>query len=220
LQKLGGVPTPVNFRLPAGERRYVLEDSGATLALFESATAPAVLEAAGGRRLPLVFVGADAPAGTIAFEALEGGGGLGAAPPGEGDLSLILYTSGTTGRPKGVPRTHKNHYAGALAHALQCVYTWGERTLGVMPLYHTMGIHALTSMAVINGCFVCQPEWSSAGALRLIPQERLTALDLLPTLFWELTHAPELTRTDVSSVRKLAYAGAPMPAPLTGACAE
>ena len=220
LQKLGGVPTPVNFRLPAGELRYVLEDSGATLALFESATAPAVLEAAGGRRLPLVFVGADAPAGTIAFEALEGGGGLGAAPPGEGDLSLILYTSGTTGRPKGVPRTHKNHYAGALAHALQCGYTWGERTLGVMPLYHTMGIHSLTSMAAVNGCFVCQPDWSPAGALALIARERLTALYLIPTLFYELVHAGELAQADVTSVRKLAYAGAPMLVPLTEACAK
>jgi 2-furoate---CoA ligase len=89
-----------------------------------------------------------------------------------------------------------------------------------MPLYHTMGIHALTSMAAINGCFVCQPEWSSAGTLQLIAEERLTALYLIPTLFWELTHAPELARTDVASVRKLAYAGAPMLAPLTEACAK
>ena len=140
--------------------------------------------------------------------------------PQESDLSLILYTSGTTGRPKGVPRTHKNHYAGALAHVIQCGYTWGERTLGVMPLYHTMGIHALTSMAAINGCFVCQPEWSTTQALELIARERLTALYLIPTLFWELTHAPELARSDVSSVRKLAYAGAPMLAPLTEACAK
>ena len=140
--------------------------------------------------------------------------------PTENNLSLILYTSGTTGRPKGVPRTHRNHYAGALAHVIQCGYTWGERTLGVMPLYHTMGIHALTSMAAVNGCFVCQPDWSSTGALGLIADERLTALYLIPTLFWELTHAPELARSDVSSVRKLAYAGAPMLAPLAEACAK
>jgi 2-furoate---CoA ligase len=138
--------------------------------------------------------------------------------PSESDLSLILYTSGTTGRPKGVPRTHRNHYAGAVAHVVQCGYAWGERTLGVMPLYHTMGIHALTSMALVGGCFVCQPEWSAAGALRLIAAERLTALYLIPTLYWDLVHAPELAQTDVASVRKLAYAGAPMPAPLTEAC--
>jgi 2-furoate---CoA ligase len=141
-------------------------------------------------------------------------------PAAEGDLSLILYTSGTTGRPKGVPRTHKNHYAGAMAHVIQCGYTWGERTLGVMPLYHTMGIHALTSMAAVNGCFVCQADWSSAEALRLIADEHVTALYLIPTLFWDLVHAPELARTDVSTVRKLAYAGAPMPASLTVACAK
>ncbi|HZO42690.1 MAG TPA: AMP-binding protein, partial [Methylomirabilota bacterium] len=103
---------------------------------------------------------------------------------------------------------------------IQCGYTWGERTLGAMPLYHTMGIHTLTSMAAINGCFVCQPEWSTTQALELIARERLTALYLIPTLFWELTHAPELARSDVSSVRKLAYAGAPMLAPLTEACAK
>jgi 2-furoate---CoA ligase len=228
LQKLGAVAVPVNFRLAANELRYVLGDSGARLALFEDSTSGPLLEAVRGTTTRLVFVGERSPAasralaGALLFDDLLGAPDdvLPSAPPSEHDLSLILYTSGTTGRPKGVPRTHKNHYAGAMAHVIQCGYTWGERTLGIMPLYHTMGIHALTSMAAINGCFVCQPDWSSAGALALIAGERLTALYLIPTLFWELTHALELARTDVSSVRKLAYAGAPMLAPLTEACAK
>jgi 2-furoate---CoA ligase len=228
LQKLGAVAVPANFRLAANELRYVLGDSGARLALFEDSTSGPLLEAARGTATRLVFVGersrAASPsfAGVLVFDDLLAAKDamVPSAPPSESDPSLILYTSGTTGRPKGVPRTHKNHYAGAMAHVIQCGYAWGERTLGVMPLYHTMGIHALTSMAAINGCFVCQPDWSSAGALELIASERLTALYLIPTLFWELTHAPELARTDVSSVRKLAYAGAPMLAPLTEACAK
>ena len=218
LQLLGGVATPVNFRLAPAELRYVLQDSGARVALGEASTAAALTEAAAGAAVRLIAVGEGGPSGAVAFEDVA------ATRPGAlpvvagGDFSILLYTSGTTGRPKGVPRTHRNHEAGAVAHVVQCGYTWRERTLGVMPLYHTMGIHSLTSMAAIDGCFVCQPEWSAAQALALIARERLSALYLIPTLFWDLVHAPGVAAADVSSVRKLAYAGAPMLAPLTEAC--
>jgi 2-furoate---CoA ligase len=221
LQVIGGVPTPAGFRLAAQEIRYILDDCGASVVLLEAATAGAVLEAVADRRVRLVFVGDGGPAGSLRFDDLLASG---TAPVDrdvtEGDLSLILYTSGTTGRPKGVPRTHKNHVAGALAHVIQCGYAWLERTLGVMPLYHTMGIHSLTSMAAVNGCFVCQPDWSGEGALALIESERLTALYLIPTLHHDLVHAPGFAPARVASVRKLAYAGAPMLAPLTRACVE
>ncbi len=191
LQTIGGVPTPAGFRLAAREVRYILDDCGASVVLFEAATADAVLEAAAGHQARLVFVGDDAPAGSLPFaELLASGRAAADREITESDLSLILYTSGTTGRPKGVPRTHKNHVAGALAHVIQCGYTWLERTLGVMPLYHTMGIHSLTSMAAVNGCFVCQPDWSGEGALALIESERLTALYLIPTLYYDLVRAP------------------------------
>jgi 2-furoate---CoA ligase len=224
LQIVGAAAVPVNFRLSAGELRYVLDDSAARAVLVEAGPAAAVAEAVRGRDVRLVAVGDTPLVGAVPFADLV----VGAASRGvsesaavtESDLSLILYTSGTTGRPKGVPRTHRNGAAGAVAHVVQCGYTWGERTLGVMPLYHTMGIHALTSMAAINGCFACQPEWSVEGALRLIEARRLTALYLIPTLFYDLVHAPAFTRARVRSVRKLGYAGAPMLAALTDACVE
>ena len=226
LQRIAAVATPVNFRLAAGEIDYLLADSGARMVIFEAATAAPVLEAVRGRDVTLVYVGDAEPPGAVRFDELAVGAEASgrrsalASGPEEADRSLILYTSGTTGRPKGVPRTHRNHVAGAVAHALQCGYTWEERTLGVMPLYHTMGIHALTSMVAVNGCFVCQPDWSPSEALRLVGAERISALYLIPTLFYDLVHAPERASADVSSVRKLGYAGAPMLAPLTEACVK
>jgi 2-furoate---CoA ligase len=73
------------------------------------------------------------------------------------DLSLMLYTSGTTGKPKGVPRRHRAERAAALAHVAQNRYADGERTLGVMPLYHTMGVRSLLALALVDGRFVCMP---------------------------------------------------------------
>ena len=221
LQTIGGVPTPAGFRLAAHEIRYILDDCGASVVLFEAATAAAVREAVADHPARLVFVGSGGPPESLPFdELLASGRATADRAVAEGDLSLILYTSGTTGRPKGVPRTHKNHVAGALAHVIQCGYGWLERTLGVMPLYHTMGIHSLTSMAAVNGCFVCQPDWSGEGALTLIESERLTALYLIPTLYYDLVRAPGFAPARVSSMRKLAYAGAPMLPPLTRACVE
>src|SRR4029453_4555653 len=109
-------------------------------------------------------------------------------------LALILYTSGTTGRPKGVPGTQRNHYAGAVAQALQCGYAWGERTLGVMPLSHTRGIHPLTGVVAVHGALGRRPAWRAREALPLLQPEPLPCLHLLPTLFSAPVHTPELTR--------------------------
>ena len=125
-------------------------------------------------------------AGTRFDELLGAHEHAGALDLDEREPSLMLYTSGTTGRPKGVPRSHRADRAGGISQALQHGLRYGDRTLGVMPLYHTMGIHSLLAMSLIGGCFACQPRWSSAEALRLIEDERLTSLYLAPTLFHDL----------------------------------
>jgi 2-furoate---CoA ligase len=136
------------------------------------------------------------------------------------EVSLMLYTSGTTGRPKGVPRSHRADRAGGWSQALQHGYLWRDRTLGVMPLYHTMGIHSLLAMHLVGGCFVPQARWDAGEALRLVEVERITSLYLAPTLFHDLVHHPELGERDVSSVRALGYAGAAMTSTLVRRCAE
>ena len=82
--------------------------------------------------------------------------------------SVMLYTSGTTAKPKGVPRRQRAERAAALAHVAQNLYRNGERTLGVMPLYHTMGVRSLLAMSLIGGTFVCLPRFDVARALELI----------------------------------------------------
>jgi 2-furoate---CoA ligase len=124
--------------------------------------------------------------------------------------SVMLYTSGTTARPKGVPRRQRAERAAALAHVAQNLYRRGECTLGVMPLYHTMGVRSLIAMSLIGGAFVCLPRFDAARALQLIAAEKITNLYLVPTLYHDLLHHEAFASTDVSSVRKLGFAGAPM----------
>jgi 2-furoate---CoA ligase len=122
----------------------------------------------------------------------------------------MLYTSGTTGRPKGVPRRHRQERAAAVAHVAQNFYARGEVTLGVMPLYHTMGVRSLLAMALVDGCFACLPRFDAARALAIIEGERVSNLYLVPTLYHDLLSHPRFAATDISSVRKLGFAGAPM----------
>ena len=144
----------------------------------------------------------------------------GALDADERDESLMLYTSGTTGRPKGVPRSHRADRAGGLSQVVHQDYRHGDRTLGCMPLYHTMGIHSLVAMHLVGGCYVCQPDWDAGTALALIERERITSLYLAPTLFHDLVTHPRRGDFDLSSVETLAYAGAAMTSALVERCVE
>jgi 2-furoate---CoA ligase len=132
----------------------------------------------------------------------------------------MLYTSGTTGRPKGVPRSHRADRAAGLSQVVHHGYGYGDRTLGAMPLYHTMGLHSLIAMSLVGGCFVCQPEWDAGEALALIERERITSLYLAPTLFYDLVTHPRRTAHDLSSIRVIGYAGAAMTSALVERCVE
>ena len=208
------VVTPVNWRATAEELDYVLADSGAQVLVYEAVAYRAVADAPAAAGLERIRVGppaGDEPDEATPFETLLAPQSLPLAPRAVPEsTSVMLYTSGTTGRGKGVPRSHRAERAAALAHVAQNQYVFGESTLGVMPLYHTMGVRSLLAMACINGCFVCLPRFDAARALSLITAERITSLYLVPTLYHDLLHASGFADADVSSVRKLGFAGAPM----------
>jgi 2-furoate---CoA ligase len=206
-QLLGVVITPINWRSKAGEIDYCLQDAEAAGIVFEKVSEPAVAQSIVARALPRIAVGG-ADGGTARFEEMMGRSVSPVATAEE--LSLILYTSGTTGQPKGVPRQHCQERAAALAHVAQNLYAIGERTLGVMPLYHTMGVRSLLSMALVDGVFACLPRFSPEGALALIEREGLTCLYLVPTLYHDLVSHPAFAATATGCVRKLGFAGAAM----------
>ena len=215
-QFLGVIATPLNWRAKADEVEYCALDAEAKAVVFEAVSADAVAGSPACKKLPRVAVGAPGTTaiqrGAMRFEDWVASGAPDSMPCANAeDWSLMLYTSGTTGRPKGVPRRHRAERAAALAHVAQNCYRVGERTLGVMPLYHTMGVRSLLAMALVDGCFVCLPRFDAAEALRLIAAEGVTDLYLVPTLYHDLLAHPEFPNTDCRAVRKLGFAGAPMP---------
>jgi len=209
-QLAGIIVTPLNWRAKSDELDYVIGDSRAKALAYQDISAEAAADAARAKDIPGIVVG-DAREGTLRFESmLEREPAKDVPRANADDVSLMLYTSGTTGRGKGVPRRHRAERTAAVAHVAQNRYCYGERTLGVMPLYHTMGVRSLLSMALVSGCFVCLPRFDTGGALALIEREAITNLYLVPTLYHDLLSDPDFQATDISSVRKLGFAGAAM----------
>ena len=189
-QWCGAVFVPLSWRLQPADLDYCIEDCDARVVIREDTPIP------------------------------DGPEHPGALDLDEHEPSLMLHTSGTTGRPKGVPRSHRADRMAGIVQALQHGYRYGDRTLGVMPLYHTMGIHALIAMHLIGGCFAAQARWDPEAALRLIQEERITSLYLAPTLFYDLVNHPRVSDYDISSVETLVYAGASMTSALVERCVE
>jgi len=211
-QFLGVIATPLNWRAKPEEVEYCALDAHARAVVYEPVSEDAVQGSPAAMALPRIVVGDVAnSAGTLAYAGL-----LANAPQqpilqgGADDISLMLYTSGTTGKPKGVPRRHRAERAAALGHVAQNLYRRGERTLGVMPLYHTMGVRSLLAMALVDGLFVCVPKFDCAAAFHSIEQDRITCLYLVPTLYHDMLAWREKHGADIASVTKLGFAGAPM----------
>ena len=200
-QWLGAVFVPLSWRAPQAEIEYCIDDAAAGVVCTERNDAVRIGE-------------------TTFAELLRCDEQPGALDTDERADSLMLYTSGTTGKPKGVPRSHRADRAGGLSQVVQHGLRDGDRTLGAMPLYHTMGMHSLIAMSLVGGCFVAQRRWDAREALELIEHERLTALYLAPTLYHDLVTLPDARKHDLSSVRALAYAGAAMTSSLVERCCE
>jgi 2-furoate---CoA ligase len=218
---LGIIFTPVSWRSSADEIKYCLEDAEAAAVAFDGASGDAAPQAAAALRIDprRVIVAADGKGEGRAFAHLLDAPPVG-GPAGVDEFStcLMLYTSGTTGRPKGVPRSHRNELMASIAHIAQNQYRQGDSCLGVMPFFHTMGVRILLGSALLNGRMVCLPDYDPEQVLRLVSAERLTTLYLVPTMFHDVLRHPKLVSYDLSSLSRVGYAGMPMAPALIENC--
>jgi 2-furoate---CoA ligase len=220
-QTLGVIFSPFNWRASVSEMAYVIEDAEAKVVIYESRSAEAVLAAVIETKFPvgrLIRVDGDGAGIDYAeLTAAEPYNGLEAAD--DNAICLMLYTSGTTGRPKGVPRSHAAERTASLGCLAQLHYRHGEVSLGVMPLFHTMGVRSLLMSAFLNGTFVCMPAYDTGAALAMVGEEKITSLFLVPTMFHDIVHRADLKDFNLSSVNNIAYAGMSMTTALVERCA-
>lgn len=218
--RLRAIAVPINVREQTPELAYVLNHCGAKLIVHETELAerlPAPSEVAALRNR----VSIDGGNGSEPFAALLQGG---AAPPyaaaGEEHVATILYTSGTTGRPKGAMLTHLGYVHSALHYVYAMALTERDRSVAAVPLSHVTGVIALIATQMrAAGTLILMPAFKAAEFLRLAARERMTHTVLVPAMYNLLLLQPDFEAHDLSAWRIGGYGGAPMPLATIERCA-
>lgn len=235
ISAIGCIPVPLNSWGKGEELSYCLKDSGAIIMVGDAARIDRVMSYSETSRCIFISAGVDQEIeGVVRYEQLiEGMSDSGdwplPAPAPDAD-ALIIYTSGTTGRPKGVVSTQK-----ALGHAMKNLGLSGAvvgmsiqrmlvaagvdlatlpkdvqpAQLLVMPLFHLAGCQATFLNALqMGGRLVLMQKWDVDEALRLAEKERLSSLNGVPAMMWDVVNHPNRDKYDLSSVVSVGIGGA------------
>jgi fatty-acyl-CoA synthase len=215
--QLGAIWVPVNARLAVPEAEYVLRHSGASVAVHgrdHGALADAL------RSVVRTWIAAE-PAVEGGTDSLPYEDLLAAAAPEQRDEPvaledpcLIMYTSGTTGRPKGATLTHGNMTWNAVNQFMGLDFTGDERTLALAPLFHIGGLNGTVNPALLRGgCAVVVRRFDPAETLAVIEEQRVTSFFAVPTMLDAMSRDPGFRSRDLSALRTVGAAGAPLPLP-------
>lgn len=220
---VGATVVPMSFLSVAREVEYVLQDSDAVVLVAWRAYAPQAEE--GAQKAPtcrhLILV--DDPTGHLTVTGktpIDRTAKCDMASTSESDSAVILYTSGTTGEPKGAELTHFNMYSNAQFVAERLLWNKtsfktlgpGNVTLAALPLFHSFGQTSNQNATIFaGGALTYLERFEPQAALEIMQRDRVTTFSGVPTMYFQLLNFPEVASYDLSSLRYCISGGAPMP---------
>jgi fatty-acyl-CoA synthase len=215
--KLGAILCAINWRLAAQEIGYILGDSEPKLLVYDAEFAPAV--AAVGKRDVLAYeVGGGAASSQSWRAQLESESTDEPAAQAVSDMPLVLvYTSGTTGRPKGAVLTHGQMLWASATMAASHDYKQGDVNLVPTPLFHVGGLSFATLFVHMGATLLLPRAWDPGAILALIAAEKVNHFFAVPAMLRSLVEHPAFAVADLSSLRWILCGGAPVPPDLIAA---
>lgn len=219
--RLGAIVVPLSIRAQRPELAYMLAQCEASAIVHEAELTDRLPASADVPALR-TRLAVDESAGSEPFAALLAGDRVDAAAAGaEEDTAAILYTSGTTGRPKGAMLTHLGIVHSALHYASTMRVTERDRSIAAVSLSHVTGVIVLVAtMLRCAGTLILLREFKAVDFMALAARERMTHTVLVPAMVNLCLLAPEFDRFDLSAWRIGGYGGAPMPPATIERCAQ
>ncbi len=215
---LGAIAMPINWRLAAAEVRYILEHSEARAIVCDEALMDLANEATVGMESDLVrsCIAPEATPGWTTLGALRAGApSVDRVPIDADDVHRLMYTSGTTGRPKGVMITHANLAWKNFAHLVEFGFNADDLGLACGPLYHVGALDLTTTTLIAAGATtIIHRTFDAAAVVEELERSKVTVVWLAPAMVNAIMALPDVEQRDLSSVRVIINGGEKMPIPL------